>query len=150
LEAFVVDDAEVTRLRLALSRIARQIDRQVSNDGMPRTQLSVLGTVASRKQIGVGELADTEGVNPTMLSRIVGRLESAGLVIRSPSDEDRRVIVVRITTEGAALHRRLRRERTALIADGLADLPHEEVDALMALVPTLETLAASLRSKASA
>ncbi len=146
----MVDDGEVTRLRLALSRIARQIDRQVSNDGMPRTQLSVLGTVASRQQIGVGELADTEGVNPTMLSRIVGRLEAEGLVIRAPSDDDRRAIVVRITTKGATLHARLRRERTALVADGLAELPDEEVAALMAVVPTLEALVAALRAPVKA
>jgi DNA-binding MarR family transcriptional regulator len=58
---------DVVRLRGALARIARSIDRQVSGDGLTRTQLSVLGTVARKGSIGVGELADAEGLNPTML-----------------------------------------------------------------------------------
>ena len=47
------DDDDVARLRIALARIARQVDRQVSGDGLTRTQLSVLGTVARLKAVGV-------------------------------------------------------------------------------------------------
>ena len=73
-------DDEVTRLRVALARIARSVDRAVSGDGLTRTQLSVLGTVARLGPIAAGELADVEGLNPTMLSRLIGKLEVAGLL----------------------------------------------------------------------
>jgi DNA-binding MarR family transcriptional regulator len=141
-------ETEVARLRVALSRIARQIDRQVSNGGMPRTQLSVLGTVAVRKKLGMGELADVEGINPTMLSRVVGRLEADGLVLRAPSAEDRRVIQVGITPAGTKLHNRLRQERTSLLAAHLDGLPDGQATALIELLPALESLAAALRADA--
>ena len=81
---------DVDRLRIALARIARRVDRQVSGDGMTRTQLSVLATVALHGPVGISELADIEGLNPTMLSRVLGKLEESGLVVRAVTEADRR------------------------------------------------------------
>ena len=75
-----MDANDVNRLRIAFGRISRTVDRQVSGDSMTRTQLSVLSTVAHLESIGMGELAEYEGLNPTMLSRVVGKLEARGLV----------------------------------------------------------------------
>ena len=140
-------DDDVSQLRVALARIARLVDRQVAGDGMTRTQLSVLGTIARLGAVGVGDLADVEGLNPTMLSRIVGKLEDAGLVTRSPGAVDRRAVQVQITPAGTALHQRLRRERTALFAERLAELPVEQADAVLAAVPALEALAERMRRR---
>src|ERR1700709_919294 len=99
---------DITRLRVALARIARLVDRQVSGEGMTRTQLSVLGTAARLGDLGISELAEIEGLNPTMLSRLVGKLEVAGLVRRTPDPEDRRAVRVQVTEAGVALHEQLR------------------------------------------
>ena len=138
-------DEDVNRLRVALARIARLVDRQVAGDGMTRTQLSVLGTVARLKSVGVGDLAEIEGLNPTMLSRLIGKLEDAQLVTRSPGTIDRRAVQVQITAAGSALHRRLRRERTALFHERLAQLPADQAAAVMAAISALEALAEHMR-----
>jgi DNA-binding MarR family transcriptional regulator len=145
----VLDD-EVNRLRISLARISRLVDRQVAGDGMTRTQLSVLGTMAREKSLGISELAEIEGLNPTMLSRLVGKLEAAGLLHRTPGTDDRRAVVVEITAAGARLHTRLRRQRTRLFADRLAQLPSGQTDALVAAIPALEALADALRPTESA
>jgi DNA-binding MarR family transcriptional regulator len=138
---------EVVRLRGALARIARSIDRQVSGGGLTPTQLSVLGTVARMGPISVGELAHAEGLNPTMLSRMVGKLEGSGLLSRVPDPRDGRVVIVRVTEAGAALQERLRAERTRLFVDRLAELPDELAAQLIATLPAIEALADLMRRK---
>lgn len=137
----VPSEDEVTRLKVALARISRLVDRQVSGDGLTRTQLSVLGTVARTGPLRLGALAETEGLNPTMLSRVVGKLEADGLFERSTDPGDRRAARVRVTEAGELLHRRLRGERTRLFTDALARLPLAEAQALRAALPAIESLA---------
>lgn len=137
------DETDASRLRVALGRIARQLDRRVTDDGMTRTQLTVLGTIAKRTQLGMSELAEIEGINPTMLSRIVGKLEDSGFVTRTPDADDRRVIRVEITATGAKAHARTRKIRTQLLAEQLHGLPDEQVTALLDALPALEALAAA-------
>lgn len=131
---------EVTRLKIALIRIVRLVDKQVSGGGLTRTQLSVLGTVARIGPLGIGALAEAEGLNPTMLSRVVGKLESDGLLQRSTDPADRRAARVEITAAGEELHCRLRRERSALLAAALTRLPGDDADALLAALPAIEAL----------
>lgn len=139
-----MNDEQVVQLRTALARIVRRLDRQISHEGRPRTQLSILATVATYKAIGMGQLADIEGINPTMLSRIVGRLEDDGLVRRVPDPDDRRAVHVEITALGARFHTKLRRERTRLLTEKLELLAPAEQQALTAALPALESLAAAL------
>jgi DNA-binding MarR family transcriptional regulator len=137
----VRSEDEVTRLKIALGRIARLVDRQVSGDGMTRTQLSVLGTVGRLGPLRLGALAETEGLNPTMLSRVVGKLEADGLLERSTDPGDRRVAQVQVTEAGERMHRRLRGERTRLFTDALSRLPEEQEQALRSALTALESLA---------
>jgi DNA-binding MarR family transcriptional regulator len=141
----LLEEDDVNRLRISLGRISRLVDRQIAGDGMTRTQLSVLGTMARTKSIGMSELAEIEGLNPTMLSRLVGKLEAAGLLQRTPGADDRRSVVVEITAAGARLHTKLRRQRTRLFADRLTALPPGQVKALVGAIPALESLADAMR-----
>ncbi|MFC6080762.1 MarR family winged helix-turn-helix transcriptional regulator [Sphaerisporangium aureirubrum] len=50
----------------------------------------------------VQELADTVHLSQSALSRLISRLEKAGLVCRDHCMEDRRGVFVRITDEGRA------------------------------------------------
>ena len=139
-------DDDVNRLRIALGRISRTVEREVSTDGLTRTTMSLLGTLARHRTLSMGDLAEIEGLNPTMTSRLVGKLEEAGLVRRVPSDGDRRVVVVEITAEGTRTQNRLRRRRTSSLSHWLDDLPADERAALLNAVPALESLAAAMRS----
>jgi DNA-binding MarR family transcriptional regulator len=138
------DDEELARLSVALARITRSLDRRTRGDLLTRTQFSALATIARRGPVRVSEVAELEGANPTMLSRILGKLEDAGLVRRSPDPSDGRVSHVEVTDAGAHLHQRLRAERTQLLAARLAALPDDRSTALLAALPALESLAADL------
>ena len=134
------ESEEVARLRIALTKIARTMDREVEGGGLTRTQLWVLGTVARLGPLGLGELAELEHLNPTMLSRIVGKLTEAGLVRRVADPEDRRAARVEATNAGRDLHLRRRAERTKLLAGLLAQVPESDAAALLDVLPSLEAL----------
>jgi DNA-binding MarR family transcriptional regulator len=138
------DDEELGRLRVALARITRALDRQTRGDLLTRTQFSALATIARRGPVRVSEVAELEGVNPTMLSRVLGKLEDAGLVRRSPDPSDGRVSLVEATGAGARLHQRLRAQRTTLLAEQLAVMAQERAAELLAALPALESLAEHL------
>ncbi|MFD6859323.1 MarR family winged helix-turn-helix transcriptional regulator [Rhodococcus sp. NPDC060090] len=138
------DSDEVNRLRIALGRIARRVSRPAGEGSLTPSQASLLSTVARRKTVGVRELADLEGLNPTMCSRMLGKLEDAGLVSRSADTDDKRVVLAYITTDGAALAETLRIRRTALFTEHLTELSEHHVDALYDALPALEALADSM------
>lgn len=140
---------EVARLRIALTKIARTMDREVEGGGLTRTQLWVLGTVARLGPLGLGELAELEHLNPTMLSRIVGKLTEAGLVRRVADPDDRRAARVEATQAGRDLHLRRRAERTKLLAGLLAQVPENDAAALLDVLPSLEALSVVRLQKAS-
>jgi DNA-binding MarR family transcriptional regulator len=63
---------------------------------------------APARKLRMGELAaEVVTISRSGLTRLVDRLEAAGLVRREPSPNDRRGTVVAITREGSALLRRM-------------------------------------------
>ncbi len=141
-DAFDADD--VARLRITLGRISRFLDRQSRGDTLTRTQASVLASVMRLGPIGLSDLADIEGVNPTMLSRIVAKLEDAGLFRRLPDPADGRAVLVEVTEAGRIEQLRLRAERSELLSARLAALPPARATELLAALPALESLADEL------
>jgi len=93
---------------VTLTRITRVLDRQSRGHILTGTQDSVLATAARLGPVRITELAEVEGINPTMMSRIVGKLEDAGLLHRRPDPDDRRAALVEPTAAGRELQRHVR------------------------------------------
>jgi DNA-binding MarR family transcriptional regulator len=129
------------RLRGAIARIDRLLARELVGSRLTRTQISVLFALVRRGQHRLGDLAEREAVNPTMLSRVAASLEAAGLVQRLQDPQDRRAVLVEATPAGASLYARLQRERASLIAGYLEGLSPEQADLLVQALPVLEGLA---------
>jgi DNA-binding MarR family transcriptional regulator len=138
------DREDVARLRVALDRVGRSLDRQSRGHTLTRTQASVLASVSRKGPLRINKLADLEGLNPTMLSRIVSKLEESDLLHRRPDPGDGRAALVEITEAGNELDLRLRSERTRLLAERLAAMPDDGSTELLAALPALEALAAAL------
>jgi DNA-binding MarR family transcriptional regulator len=136
-----LSDDEITRLRVALSKISRQLSRQVPGEGVTQTQVSVLGTLSRAPSVSLSELADAEGLNPTMLSRVVAKLETMGLIRRFADSADLRVAHVAITPVGAELHQRVKAARTALFAAHVGALDADVRELLGDALPAIVALA---------
>ena len=79
-----VDRELVVQLRLAVMRLARRLRQQTEGE-ITASQLSALSSVDRLGPLSLGALAAVERVRPPTLTRIVGRLEAAGLVVRRPA-----------------------------------------------------------------
>ncbi|HEY3752894.1 MAG TPA: MarR family transcriptional regulator [Pseudonocardiaceae bacterium] len=136
----------VARLRGVIGKLARKLNDTSTGEGLTPTQYSVLGLVRKRGPLGLAELTDLEGLNPTMLSRIVRKLDDNGLIRRLPDPNDLRAVRVEITPVGAEVHERILALRTSVLADWLDLLPAETKETLLAAVPAMEALAEAVRS----
>ena len=79
------DTDTAARLRASVMRLHRRLRPTAAgaSAGLTPTRLSVLYTVVRLGPIRLSELAAEEGINPTMLSRVIGDLADAGLVTAS-------------------------------------------------------------------
>ena len=116
--------------------------------GLTPTKTSVLLTVVREGPIRVSDLADSEGINPTQLSRTIGHLLETGLVERSADEGDRRAAWVKPTAAGKRIAERIRRERTDALNVALEGLDSSERGQIVAALDSLERLAEQLRQGA--
>jgi DNA-binding MarR family transcriptional regulator len=116
-----MDSESVIRVRRVVLRLARQLHAASDGGGLTPTQTSVLGLTASRGPLSVAELTELEALNPTMVSRVVSRLDSLGLVRRLRDPEDYRVARVEATPEGKRVYEQITAERSP--ARGLRGRP---------------------------
>ena len=140
------DTETLNKLRGVISRLARELNATATDEGLTPTQASVLGLIAFRGPLGLTELAQLEGLNPTMVSRVIGRLTELGLIQRDPNPADLRAIQVEATAQGRELQQRIKLLRTEAIGECLDQLPEESARTIIDALPALEELALALRS----
>jgi DNA-binding MarR family transcriptional regulator len=141
-----VDQDEVARLRTAITKLSRRLNASATHEGLTPAQASILGVIVSHGPIGLAELVEIEGVHPTMLSRVVGKLAAEGLIVRGQQPDDLRSATVAATPAGRKKQARVRAERAAVMATYVEALGEPEQRALSAALPALETLASEARS----
>jgi DNA-binding MarR family transcriptional regulator len=138
------DTDQTARLRAVIGRFGRRLRPTSAGSELTPTQTSVLFTIVRLGPLGLGEVAEIESVNPTMLSRITAQLCDAGLISREASPGDRRAALVEATPAGRRMRERIHRERTAALGAHVEALDEEQREALWAALPVLEDLAEQL------
>jgi DNA-binding MarR family transcriptional regulator len=131
-------------LRTLIARLGRRLRQTRAGADLTSSHYQVLATTMRNGPLRLTDLASLEGLNPTMLSRIVGKLEAAGLVERRQDREDGRVAHLAVTREGRELVNRVRSERNDALSRALGGLDDEQRGLLVAAMPVLESLAESL------
>jgi DNA-binding MarR family transcriptional regulator len=94
--------------------------------------------------IRLAQVAEEQGLNPTLLSRTVAALSEAGLLKRRADAEDRRSVWLETTPRGAGLADQIRGERTVAVERALQTLSAEDRAAVEAALPALEAVADGL------
>lgn len=74
---------------------------------------------SEKNDLRMQELADSVHLSQSALSRLIGRLESEGLVSRAICSEDRRGIFACLTAEGLARYEAARPTQRQVLADTL-------------------------------
>jgi DNA-binding MarR family transcriptional regulator len=115
--------------------------------GLTPTRVSILLAVERHGPTRLSEIADAEGINPTMLSRVVADLVEGGLLERTSDERDRRAAWVKATAAGRRLSERMRRERTDAVNLALAQLDEPDRRRIEAALPAFERLAEQLKGR---
>jgi DNA-binding MarR family transcriptional regulator len=144
-----IDTDTAARLRAAIGRLHRRLRPTAAGSaaGLTPTRISVLFTIVRLGPLRLSDLAAEEGINPTMLSRVVGDLADAGLVERASDPDDRRAALVRATTDGRELSENIRGERTDVMWVALESLSADDRRRIEQALPALERLAELLKER---
>lgn len=108
------------------------------------TKLYALDVLAEAGELRIGELAERIGVDETTATRMVDRLEAAGVAERRSKAEDRRVTIVGLSAAGTELMAKIAARRQLFFCEVLGALdPKDRVQ----LVQLTTKAAAALRAK---
>lgn len=132
---------EAVRLRRAVNKLARRFNTSATDEGLTPTQASVLSLIAGRGPISIGELQRRERINPTMLSRVVGKLDEIGFIVRTPDPGDLRSASLVATEQGQLAHLRILAQRAETVSTSAKRLSPREYASLIQALPALERLA---------
>ena len=127
------------RLRLAIVRTARRL-RQESGEHVSPSSVAALATIERHGPLAPSELAELERVKRPTITRVLARLEEAGLVERTNDPADGRAFLVSITRQGSELLRRIRTRKTAYLARRLGKLDPDDLGALERATDVLERI----------
>jgi DNA-binding MarR family transcriptional regulator len=116
------DQELATRLRLAVARSARRLRQEAGTDLSP-TLTAALATIECHGPLTPSELATRERVQRPTVTRLVVRLEEAGLVTRAADPGDRRSALITVTPAGRALLATARTRKDAFLSARLDALP---------------------------
>ncbi|MBV8160288.1 MAG: MarR family transcriptional regulator [Acidimicrobiia bacterium] len=138
----LLDDAELaSRLRLAVTRLARRLRQHASSEAqISPSQLAALASVDRLGPITLGDLAAVERVQPPTMTRIVSALEEAGFVSRHIDERDRRIARVQPTVAGRRFLERSWGRKDAYLADRMRTLDAQDRAVLARAATLLERL----------
>ena len=134
----ITEQATAQVLREALRPIWRQL---TAGRSISVGKIGVLAYLSKHGQTSASTLAAAEKISPQAIANAVRELESLGLVVRTPDEQDRRRIWIELTDAG---RERLAQERSQgldWLEHAIAErLTNEEKETLDSVVPILRKL----------
>src|SRR6266536_4491936 len=127
------------RLRLAIARAARRL-RQEAEEELSPSQGAALATIDRHGPLTPSELAARERIQRPTATRLIARLEQAGLVDRARDPQDGRSCLVALTPGGRELLARIRGRKNAYLSRRLRELDPDERAVLDRAAAILERL----------
>lgn len=125
-------------LRLAVARTARRLRQE--GGGLTPTIGAALATVERHGPLTPSDLATRERIQRPTATRIIGRMEDDGLVVRTADPDDRRSCMIEVSAAGAAELKRARTRKDAFLEARLAKLSAEDRATLGRAADLLEEL----------
>ncbi len=129
-----------------LAQLAEAVSRSVASVyadrfGLSRDEWRILAALAEQGQMQASDLVPHTSLDKMQVSRALGRMETAGLILREPSPEDARARIVKPTTQARRLYRKIVpmvEEREAYLLQALSA---SEREVLLRAMQTIRTRA---------
>jgi len=114
--------------------LRKAFDRRAVGLGVTRAQWKVLFRLERQSGLRQIELADMLDIEPITLSRIVDRLEEAGLVERLADPADRRAWRLHVTARAQPLIEKLRAVADEMISEAFAGIALKDIEITRAVL----------------
>ena len=108
--------------------LRKAFTRRAAALGVTGAQWKVLFKLSLRPGLRQVEIADMLDIEPITLTRILDRLQEAGLIERSPDPADRRAWRLHVTAKAEPLVEKLRRIADDLTAEAFAGIGSEDIE----------------------
>jgi len=112
--------------RSCILNLASELNR--GNISFP--QFFLMAYLSSEDYLTMSDIAKKMGHSTAAATGLVDRLEKLGYVERVHAAEDRRKIMVRITSKGTDMVARMRREIAMNLADLMSEMDEDEADGI--------------------
>jgi DNA-binding MarR family transcriptional regulator len=115
------------------------LSRELNRDNISFAQFFLLSYLATSKELTMTDIARKMGHSTAAATGLVDRLEKLGYMERTHAVDDRRKVLVRITSRGIELVSRLRDELQNQIADAMSETASEDAASFMTSYRALDT-----------
>ena len=139
-------EALLNRSFTSLSRLEETHLKHSLHQELTVNDFHIIQSIGLYTERTMSELAKILAITPGALTPAVDRLVKKGFIARNHNDQDRRVILIKLTTRGEAAFREHARFHAQITQKLVEDLTLEEG---MALLKALEKLADSVTSQAT-
>jgi DNA-binding MarR family transcriptional regulator len=112
-------------------RITKELARRVDLTG---PQLTVLKMLEGLGDLSLSDLSDRIRAQNSTVTGIIDRMEREGLVVRTRSTEDRRVVRIKLTEKGARIARDIAVEPMEIFRTALENLSPGEMRDLLKIL----------------
>lgn len=116
--------------------VARSRQDHLGATGTPLAVLRALSRAGGEDR--PGDLALATGVAPSVVSRVLARLEEDGLVDRHRDEEDARACHISLTDEGRGILEAIQDDYRTVLGAALAELSDDDVERIPPLLGRLE------------
>ncbi len=106
------------------------LSAELNKDNISFPQFFLLAYLSSEEYLTMSDIAKKMGHSTAAATGLVDRLEKLGFVERVHAAEDRRKIMVRITSKGIHLVTKMRGEIAENLSELMAEMDHEELDTI--------------------
>lgn len=128
----------VQLMKKVMSRIKHNMQCHFKERNLTGPQGVLMGTLAHHGEMKVSELSERLGLSNSTVSGILDRLENQGLLERTRSKEDRRVVHVKVTDEFRKQSQKHFEEMNKMIEQMMSKAAPEELDIILEGMNTLE------------
>jgi DNA-binding MarR family transcriptional regulator len=118
---------ETIQTFLTMYRYLRQYSRQLHSEGFNGRKIATLRYLLEAGPLTVGQLRDYLYISDSTTSELVAKLEEAGCVRRTRSEEDNRVVLVSLTSAGREFAQSAPLGGIPLLRERLKTLPLERL-----------------------
>jgi DNA-binding MarR family transcriptional regulator len=125
-------------LRQLMFTVKQNVHHHYKEMNVTGPQGMLMGTLAHHGEMKVSDLSEKLGLSNSTVSGIIDRLENQGLVVRTRSKEDRRVVYVNVTSEFKKGSQNRFNEIEKMFESMMGKATSEELDQILQGLDTLQ------------